>query len=513
MTLEYAYNDWVLAELATVLGNDEDRDRFLDRSLNYRNVFDTDNSGWMRPKHVTGTWHRPWEPSDDDGFTEGNAWHYSWFVPHDMGAVIEGMGGTGTVVDRLDDFSSGVEESGLDSNDYWHGNQPNKGPYLYNYVGKPWETQRFARDVIEKVHGPGPGGLMGNEDLGATSAWYVLSAIGFYPTNPAGTHYNVGSPIFEKVTIHLDDEYYEGDTFVIEAPEASAENKYVQSASLNGVQLNKPWFSHHEMLGGGRLVLEMGAEPNHEWGSDPSDAPPMRPAIPDLLVAPSEADPDPGETIQLIARLTDGSDSPLPDQAVRWYASGGQLSAERTTTGPDGTTVVDYTPAGTDTKGDSGGTITAWFAGSPEYHGSYMEVDFGADGAANPFTVTGTRADDADVFTGGQTNRVTVTVDPSRKAIVRDTIPDEWGVHADAGDVARVVHEASAGVKYVYLTPPASAEGISEYTYFAEAPSETGSSGDYEMGPVEASPIDSPSWVTASGTSDTNVTVETRTDT
>jgi predicted alpha-1,2-mannosidase len=513
MTLEYAYNDWVLAELATILGHDEDRDRFLDRSFNYRNIFDTKNTGWMRPKLVTGTWHRPWEPSDEDGFTEGNAWHYSWFVPHDMGSVIEGMGGPQTVIDRLDNFSEGVEESGLSGTDYWHGNQPNKGPYLYNYVGQPWETQRFVRHVQEKVHGPGPGGLMGNEDLGATSAWYVLSAMGFYPTNPASAHYEIGSPIFEKVTIHLDDDYYEGDTFVIEAPEASPENKYVQSANLNGVQLEKPWFSHFELLGGGHLKFEMGANPNREWGSDVDDAPPLRPAIPELLVVPGESDPDPGEVIHIIARLTDESGTPIADQEVRWYTRDGAVTPERTTTGSDGTVVVEYTADRTGSSDENGGSVTAWFAGSPEYHGINSDVEFGDRRSTDPFTVTGTRTDDADVFTGGQTNRVTVTVDPSQKANVRDTIPDEWGIHADAGDVARVVHEASAGVKYVYLTPPASAEGISEYTYFAEAPSETGSSGVYEMGPVEASPIDSPAWVTASGTSDRNVAVETRTDT
>ena len=376
MTLEYAYNDWVLAELATVLGNDEERDRFLDRSFNYRNVFDTDNSGWMRPKYATGTWHRPWNPSDEDGFTEGNAWHYSWFVPHDMGGVIEGMGGHRTVIDRLNQYSAGVEESGLGGTDYWHGNQPNKGPYLYNYVGKPWKTQRFVRDVLEKVHGPGPGGLMGNEDMGATSAWYVLSAMGFYPTNPASARYEIGSPIFEKVTIHLDDNYYDGDTFVIEAPGASPDNKYVQSASLNGESLEKPWFSHFELLGGGRLTLEMGSTPNRQWGSDVDDAPPLRPTIPDLFVTPSDPDPDPGDSVRLVARLTDGTGSPIANQEIRWYVSDGVVSAERTTTGSDGTVVVEYTADQTNPSDESGGKVTAWFAGSPEYHGIYSRVKF-----------------------------------------------------------------------------------------------------------------------------------------
>jgi predicted alpha-1,2-mannosidase len=376
MTLEYAYNDWVLAELATVLGNDENRDRFLDRSFNYRNVFDTDNSGWMRPKYATGAWHRPWNPSDEDGFTEGNAWHYSWFVPHDMGGVIEGMGGHRTVIDRLNQYSAGVEESGLGGTDYWHGNQPNKGPYLYNYVGQPWKTQRFVRDVLEKVHGPGPGGLMGNEDMGATSAWYVLSAMGFYPTNPASARYEIGSPIFEKVTIHLDDDYYDGDTFIIEAPGASPDNKYVQSASLNGESLEKPWFSHFELLGGGQLTLEMGSTPNRQWGSDVDDAPPLRPTIPDLFVTPSDPDPDPGDSVRLIARLTDGTGSPIANQEIRWYVSDGVVSAERTTTGSDGTVVVEYTADQTNPSDESGGKVTAWFAGSPEYHGIYSRVKF-----------------------------------------------------------------------------------------------------------------------------------------
>lgn len=342
MTMEYAYNDWVLGELAKHLGKDGDYDRFAERSLNFENVFDTENTGWMRPRYATGHWKRPWDPSDGDGFTEGNAWHYSWFVPHAMGSVIEGMGGRETVIDRLDDFSTGVEESGLGGTDYWHGNQPNKGPYLYNFVGQPWKTQEFVRDVIEKVHGTGPGGLMGNEDLGATSAWYVLSAMGFYPTNPASSHYEIGSPVFEKVTIHLDSDYYDGNTYIIDASNASTENKYVQSASLNGRALKRPWFSHYDVLDGGHLELEMGPTPNKTWAIEPEHAPPLKPEIPTLFSAPAEFTIQAGDSRPLVVRLEDDAGEPIPDKEIRPKAGHGTVSPTRATTGPSGTATVTY---------------------------------------------------------------------------------------------------------------------------------------------------------------------------
>jgi hypothetical protein len=429
-----------------------------------------------------------------------------------MGGVIEGMGGHRTVIDRLNQYSAGVEESGLGGTDYWHGNQPNKGPYLYNYVGQPWKTQRFVRDVLEKVHGPGPGGLMGNEDMGATSAWYVLSAMGFYPTNPASARYEIGSPIFEKVTIHLDDDYYDGDTFIIEAPGASPDNKYVQSASLNGESLEKPWFSHFELLGGGRLTLEMGSTPNRQWGSDVDDAPPLYPGVPNLLLAPSSFDPDPGESRTLLARLTDNSGDPIANQEIGWHAADGEISPSTAATGGDGTAVVEYTAPTGGSNGTVADTITAWFPGSPEYHGNYTEIEVGTPATPGSFSVSGSREDGADAFTGGQTNRVDITLNPSRDALARDTIPEEWSVEDDAGDVARVEHDAEAGVKQIYLTPTASGAGLSEYTYFAEAPSGNDNSGVYEMGPVEASPVDGGDWTAAEGTTDTQVVVGQSTD-
>lgn len=370
MTLEYAYNDWVLAELAKYLGRENDYDRFVERSLRFENVFDTDNTGWMRPRHATGNWHHPWSPANGEGFTEGNAWHYSWFVPHDMGSVIDGMGGRETVIDRLDDYSDGVEESGLGGTDYWHGNQPNKGPYLYNFVGQPWKTQEFVRDVIEKVHGTGPGGLMGNEDLGATSAWYVLSAMGFYQTNAASSHYEIGSPIFERVRIHLDSDYYDGDTFVVEAPNTSPENKYVQSATLDDRSLDRPWFSHWDVLDGGHLELEMGPSPNEAWGNDPADAPPMRPEIPTLFGAPGEFTVAAGESRPLVVRLEGDDGEPIAGQEIRVTAEEGRVSPDRPTTGPDGTASVTYEappPGHVARDGALEDDITIRFVGSRQF--------------------------------------------------------------------------------------------------------------------------------------------------
>ena len=517
-TIEFAYDDWTLAKLAHKLGREGDYELFMARAMNYENVFDAENTGWMRPKDITGNWRRPFDPKDKIGFVEANSWMTSWFVPHSIAGVINGMGGKGVVSDRLDHFFSGytisppsarhiVQDAPEDAN-YWHGNQPDQqAPYLYNYIGQPWKTQEVVRWAMETQHGTGPGGISGNEDMGATSAWYVLSAMGFIQANPASTHYEIGSPIFEKVTLHLDEDYYGGDTFVIEAHQASADNKYVQSATLNGERLEKPWFSHFELLGGGRLEFEMGPEPNRDWASDVYDAPPLYPDIPTLLVAPGSFDPDPGESRTLLARLTDGSDDPIANQEISWYATDGDIEPSTTTTGGDGTVVVEYTaPKGgsDDTFAD---TITAWFPGSPEYHGNYTEAEVGTPATPGSFSVSGSREDGADVFTGGQTNRVEITLDPSRDALPRDTIPEEWSVVDNAGDVARVEHDAEAGVRQVYFTPTAPAEGLSEYTYFAEAPSDPGNSGVYQMGPVEASPVDGGDWTVAEGTTDTHVVV------
>ena len=157
---------------------------------------------------------------------------------------------------------------------YFHGNEPDQhAVYLYDYAGAPWRTQEWVREIMEKAYGVGPDGLCGNDDCGQTSAWYVFSAMGFYPVCPGQNVYVIGSPIFDKITIKLDKPYSKG-MFVIETINASEENKYIQSATLNNKSLNKPWLTHSDIVNGGILTFVMGPEPNRQWGSAPEDAPP-----------------------------------------------------------------------------------------------------------------------------------------------------------------------------------------------------------------------------------------------
>jgi predicted alpha-1,2-mannosidase len=154
---------------------------------------------------------------------------------------------------------------------YVHGNEPDQQvPYLYDYSVAPWKTQQMVRKIMRQEYTPGPGGISGNEDAGAMSAWYVFSAMGFFPVSPGRPSYEIGSPIFKKVTIHLND----GKTFVIRAKDVSADNKYIQSAKLNGKPLNKPWITHSDIVDGGTLTFDMGDKPNKKWGSKPGEAPP-----------------------------------------------------------------------------------------------------------------------------------------------------------------------------------------------------------------------------------------------
>jgi predicted alpha-1,2-mannosidase len=282
-TLEYAYDDWCIAQLAKALGKDNDYELLMERAYNYRNVFDS-SVGFVRGRNSDGSWSSQFDPlARTTDFTEGNSWQYTWFVPHDIQGLIQLMGGRDKFNQKLDqlfentDFNAGWQDY------YNHANEPSQGiVYLYNWSGEPWKTQENVREVMEGQYWTpgnrpysapyGCNGLTGNEDCGQMSAWYIFSAMGFYPVCPAQLTYQIGSPIFDRITIHLDNSYYGGD-FVMEARNVSRDNKYIQSATLNGEPLEKPWFMHSD-LGGGHLVLEMGPEPNYNWGSAPEDAPP-----------------------------------------------------------------------------------------------------------------------------------------------------------------------------------------------------------------------------------------------
>lgn len=285
-TLEYAYCDWCVAQFAKIMEKTNDYNMFFKRSQNYLNIMDPDTR-LARPKDSEGRWLSPFNPTlvghyEHRHYTEANSWQYTWFVPHDVAGLIDFQGGRQSFIRKLDTLftmSSEIQDNASDVTgligQYAHGNEPSHHIlYLYNYAGAPWRTQELARKVMDELYHSNPDGLCGNEDMGQMSAWYVLSSMGFYPVAPGQNVYAIGSPEFGKVTIHLDKKYYPVEKFTIETVNNSKENKYIQSARLNGIPLNKPWFVHEIIKGGGTLVFEMGAKPNKSWGAKPENAPP-----------------------------------------------------------------------------------------------------------------------------------------------------------------------------------------------------------------------------------------------
>lgn len=288
VTLEHSYDDWCLAQMSKALGKDDDYKTFMKRAHNYINLFDT-TINFMAPKDANGNWVRPFSPKLSGGFAgegyfaECNSWIYTFSVQHDVQGLINLMGGRDKFNAKLDQLF--VEQYDRDKpafigqfpdmtgliGMYCQGNEPAFHiPYLYNYSGQPWKTQRMVREIMKLWYNAGPFGLPGDDDGGAMSAWYVFSAMGFYSVSPGRPVYVLGSPLFKKVTLNVGD----GKTFVITANNVSDQNKYIQSAELNGKTLSKPWFEHSDIVNGGSLVLEMGPRPNKEWGSALQDAPP-----------------------------------------------------------------------------------------------------------------------------------------------------------------------------------------------------------------------------------------------
>lgn len=283
-TLEYAYDDWCVAELAKSMGKTKDYETFIKRAKNYENIFDPETK-YMRPKYSNGKWLAKFDPMMSHGFLEGNAWEYSFFVPQNVRGLVDMMGKKEFNQRLIDGFEKSKDED-FNANfnvtdDYYinHGNQPiMEAAYLFNYSGKPWLTQKWVREIQDKYYGSDPyKAWLGDEDEGQMGAWYVMSVIGLFETNGGASVkpiYEINSPLFEHITIHLDPKYYPGKTFIIEAKNISGKNRYIQSASLNGKALNKPWFYHDELVKGGKLTFVMGDKPNENWGSKPDDAPP-----------------------------------------------------------------------------------------------------------------------------------------------------------------------------------------------------------------------------------------------
>jgi predicted alpha-1,2-mannosidase len=275
-TLEFAYDDWCVAEMARIINRSEDAEYFGDRAYNYMNVYDPE-VGFMRPRNSDGTWAMNPFVSTISGqhsqfYCEGNAWTYSWTVQHDIRGLINLMGGRQPFIFLLDSAFSGLEtgQSYFDPT-----NEPDiHYPYLYNYAGAPWKTQKIVRYITENLFtADHEHGLPGDDDAGTMSAWYIFSAMGFYPVTPGSQEYVIGSPLFERVEITLDEEYYGGRTFVMESHNNSPENRYIQGVRLNGKPLDRTSFTHEELTGEGHLVFEMGETPNKDWGTSEGSAP------------------------------------------------------------------------------------------------------------------------------------------------------------------------------------------------------------------------------------------------
>jgi predicted alpha-1,2-mannosidase len=288
-TLEYAWDDHALADYARRLGKQEDADLFLRRAANYRNVFDR-SVGFMRGRTEDGKWISPFDPGEpyyNFMMKEASGWSTLWLVPHDVQGLIGLLGGRDAFNAKLDAFfATPYRPKGICRDctgmigQYVHGNQPDQhAPYLYAWSGQPWKTQALVRRVLDEMYGSDASGngYAGMDDQGATSSWYVLSAMGFYPVDPSSPHYILGSPVFDRVELRMGN----GKTLQIVARNNSPENAYIQSATLNGKPWTKPWLSHSDIAEGAKLELVMGPEPNKAWGSAAADAPPsMTPATP-----------------------------------------------------------------------------------------------------------------------------------------------------------------------------------------------------------------------------------------
>ncbi len=286
-TLEYAYDDWCIYRMAKDLGRPEEEvNRYAERALNYRNIFDSE-SKLMRGRNEDGTFQSPFSPLKwGDAFTEGNSWHYTWSVFHDPQGLIDLMGGKDKFVDMLDSvfvvppvfddsyYGQVIHEiremTVMNMGNYAHGNQPIQHMiYLYNYGGQPWKAQYWLRQVMDRMYSPTPDGYCGDEDNGQTSAWYVFSALGFYPVCPGTDEYVLGTPLFKKATLHFEN----GNTLVIDAPDNNRDNIFIKELSKDGSLIGRNYLKHNELVSGGTLFFQMSAIPDTERGTHEEDFP------------------------------------------------------------------------------------------------------------------------------------------------------------------------------------------------------------------------------------------------
>ncbi len=278
-TLEYAFDDFCVAQMAKALHRGEDYREFMRRSQSYTNLYDP-SLGFMRPKDSHGQWRTPFDPhfydenTRSNDVTEGTSWQYSWYVPQDVPGLIRLFGGRQKFVEKLDalfasreaDKSKGVEDIQGRIGEYWHGNEPSHHIiYLYCYAGQPWKAARRLHEVMTTQYGNQPNSLSGNDDCGQMSAWYIFTALGFYPVCPASDYYVLGSPSVSRASLRLSN----GKRFVVTAEHVSDRNIYVQSVKLNGNKWESPFLPYRELKKGGTLQFVMGPEPSATWGTKP----------------------------------------------------------------------------------------------------------------------------------------------------------------------------------------------------------------------------------------------------
>lgn len=276
-TLEYAYDDWCIAQVADVLEEDSLKHIFLRRAQNYKNSFDPE-SEFMRPKR-NGTWIKDFDPYEVSGnYTEANAWQYNYFVPHDIYGLSKLFGSKQALAQKLDTLFNttsvvtGRHQPDIDGmiGQYAHGNEPSHNfAYLYNYVDEPWKTQELVRNIVSTLYSNEPDGLSGNEDCGQMSAWYVFSALGFYPAVPGSNQYVLGSPSIKKAQLKLENE----NVFKIETMNFGQENIYVSDVTFNGRPYNKSFILHEDIMKGGKLIFHMSDQPNKKWHNETIIAP------------------------------------------------------------------------------------------------------------------------------------------------------------------------------------------------------------------------------------------------
>ena len=269
-TLEYAYDDWTIAQMAKSLGKENDYKIFMERAQHYKNVFDPETK-FMRGR-FKNSWFSPFDPYEVNfNYTEANSWQYSFYVPQDITGFMNLLGGKQALENQLDNlFMAKNETSGRNQADitgligqYAHGNEPSHHmAYLYNFVNKPHKTQEKVRQILTELYQNSPDGISGNEDCGQMSAWYIFSSLGFYPVTPGSNQYIIGSPLFEKATINLEN----GKSFTIQAKNSSSENKYIKSVQLNGKNYEFSYINHQDIINGGNLVFEMTHQPTN-WGT------------------------------------------------------------------------------------------------------------------------------------------------------------------------------------------------------------------------------------------------------